>query len=202
MKIIKIYLLFCLVTLLLSCSNQQSKPVENETTNSLEINVPLVPYQQDTILREAEIFFGSTAQGMADVINQAFLDNGLPDAYIKGEEAAGSIGIGLKYGHGDLFLSDGSTSKIFWRGPTIGFDIGGNATKVFILIYDLSSIDSLYQGRFGGIEGSLYFVGGFGLTYNQKDQTKLAPVRFGLGWRQGLNIGYLQLSEENTLMPF
>ncbi|MEE2684503.1 MAG: EipA family protein [Pseudomonadota bacterium] len=202
MKIINLYLLIFLALLSISCTNQPNKPDEDSISESIESANPVIPYQQDTILREAEIFFGSTAQGMADVLNQAFLDNGLPDAYIKGEEASGSIGIGVKFGHGDLFLSNGTTNKVFWRGPTLGFDIGGNATKVFILIYNLPSVDSLFTGRFGGVEGSLYYVGGFGLNYNQRNDIKLAPVRFGLGWRQGVNIGYIQLSKENSLMPF
>ena len=130
MKIINLYLLIFLALLSISCTNQPNKLDEDTTSESIESANPVIPYQQDTILREAEIFFGSTAQGMADVLNQAFLDNGLPDAYIKGEEASGSIGIGVKFGHGDLFLSNGTTNKVFWRGHTLGFHIGGNATKV------------------------------------------------------------------------
>jgi len=159
------------------------------------------PYQEDTILQEAETFFGRGAQGVADVLNKAFSDNGPPDAYIKGEEAAAALGIGLRYGRGDVYLSDGTTSKVYWRGPSVGLDVGGNASKVFVLIYDLPTMDALYE-RYGGVEGSLYFVGGVGVTYNQRDEVTLAPVRLGVGWRQGVNVGYLHLSPESTWIPF
>ena len=159
------------------------------------------PYQTDTVLREAEAFFGAGARGVADVLNKAFSDNGPPDAYIKGEEASAAVGVGLRYGHGDVFLSDGTTSKVYWSGPSLGLDFGGNASKVFVLIYNLPSIDALYE-RYGGVEGSLYFVGGVGVNYNQRGNVTLAPVRFGVGWRQGLNVGYIHLTPEQTWVPF
>ncbi len=159
------------------------------------------PYQNDTVLREAEAFFGAGARGVADVLNKAFSDNGPPDAYIKGEEASAAIGVGLRYGHGDVFLSDGTTSKVYWSGPSLGLDFGGNASKVFVLIYDLPSLDALYE-RYGGVEGSLYYVGGVGVNYNQRGNVTLAPVRFGVGWRQGLNVGYIHLTPEQTWVPF
>jgi hypothetical protein len=159
------------------------------------------PYLEGTIMSEAEIFFGRGAQGVADVLNKTFYDNGPPDAYIKGEEVSAAVGIGLRYGHGDVYLSDGTTSKVYWRGSSLGLDVGGNASKVFILIYGLPTMDALYE-RYGGVEGSLYFVGGVGVNYNQRGEVTLAPVRFGVGWRQGINIGYLQLSPESTWIPF
>jgi len=177
-----------------ACSSQppQSPP---GSAGSLE------PYQEDTVLQEAETFFGRGAQGVADVLNKAFSDNGPPDAYIKGEEAGAALGVGIRYGHGDVFLSDGSTSKIYWRGPSLGVDVGGSAAKVFVLIYDLPNMDALFE-RYGGVEGSLYFVGGVGLTYNQRGNVRLAPVRVGVGWRQGINVGYLHLSPERSWIPF
>lgn len=166
-------------------------------------NQPIVtePYQEDTILREAEAFFGRGAQGLADVLNRAFKDNGPPDGYIKGEEGAGSVGIGLRYGHGTLYLKDGTTEKVYWRGPSIGLDVGGSASKAFVLVYRLPTLEALFQ-RFGGVEGSLYYVGGVGVNYNRSNETILAPVRFGVGWRQGINIGYLHLSPERRWVPF
>lgn len=153
------------------------------------------------MLAEAEGFFGRGAQGVADVLNKAFTDHGPPGAYIKGEEAGAALGFGLRYGHGDVFLSDGTTSKVYWRGPSLGVDVGGSAAKVFILIYDLPNLDALFE-RYGGVEGSLYFVGGVGLTYNQRGDVTLAPVRFGVGWRQGINVGYLHISPERSWIPF
>ena len=181
------------IFLLAACANRQLQPLSG----------PIVPapYQADTVLREAENFFGRGAQGVADALNRVFADNGPPGAYIKGEEGGAAIGVGLRYGHGTLYLSDGSTSKVYWRGPSLGIDLGGSAAKAFVLIYDLGTVDDLYQ-RFNGVEGSLYFVGGVGVNYNQVGGIVLAPVRFGVGWRAGVNIGYLHLSPERSWLPF
>ena len=194
MKVLRWTTTWTLVFLLAACANRQAQQPQSEP-------VAAAPYQEDTVLREAESFFGRGAQGVADALNRVFADNGPPGAYIKGEEGGGSIGVGLRYGHGTLYLSDGSTSKVYWRGPSVGFDVGGSAAKAFVLIYDLQTIDDLYQ-RFGGVEGSLYFVGGVGINYNRQDDIVLAPVRFGVGWRQGVNVGYLHLSPERSWVPF
>jgi hypothetical protein len=179
---------------LAGCTSQSTRP-QRATPVAGE------PFQEDTILREAESFFGRGAQGLADVLNRAFRDNGPPDGYIKGEEGAGSIGVGLRYGHGTLYLKDGRTAKVYWRGPSIGIDVGGSAAKTFVLVYRLPTLDAVYQ-RFGGVEGSLYYVGGIGMNYNRNGDTILAPVRFGVGWRQGVNLGYLHLSPERSWIPF
>ena len=193
MKILRLILLG-LLFILSGCANRQPQPQPQPILAN--------PYSQGTILREAEDFFGRGAQGVADAFNRVFADNeGSPGAYVKGEEGGASFGIGLRYGHGTLYLSDGSTSPVYWRGPSLGVDIGGSATKVFMLIYNMNTVNDLYQ-RFGGVEGSLYFIGGVGVNYNSLDSMVVAPVRFGLGWRQGVNIGYLHLSPESSWLPF
>ena len=180
------------------CASCSSQPPQSTTTTR---PITSQAYQRDTILNEAEAFFGRGAQGVADVLNRAFSDNGAPGAYIKGEEASVAAGVGVRYGHGDVYLSDGTTSKVYWRGPSIGLDVGGNASKVFVLIYDLPTLDALFE-RYGGVEGSVYFVGGVGLNYNERANVRLAPVRFGVGWRQGINVGYLHLSPDPSWIPF
>lgn len=192
MRVLQWAIALSLALVVAGCANRQAQPPRP---------ISAEPYQEDTILREAESFFGRGAQGVADALNRVFADNGPPGAYIKGEEAGGSIGVGLRYGHGTLYLADGRTSKIYWRGPSLGFDVGGSAAKAFVLIYDLKTVDDLYR-RFGGVEGSLYFVGGLGVNYNRQDDIILAPVRFGVGWRQGINVGYLHLSPERSWIPF
>ena len=193
MRVLQRTVIFGLILFGAACANRQPQPAEPVATE---------PFQEDTILHEAESFFGRGAQGVADVLNRVFSDNnGPPGAYIKGEEGGGAFGVGVRYGHGTLYLSDGTTSKVYWRGPSLGFDVGGSAAKAFVLIYDLNALDDLYQ-RFGGVEGSLYFVGGVGANYNAKDDIVLAPVRFGVGWRQGVNVGYLHLSPERSWVPF
>jgi hypothetical protein len=179
---------------LAGCASQRDRAARDQPLNNQ-------PFQQDTVLLEAEAFFGRGAQGLADVLNRVLGDNGPPDGYIKGEEAAGSVGFGLRYGHGTLFLEDGTTSKVYWRGPSLGIDVGGSAAKTFVLVYDLPNLEALFQ-RFGGVEGSLYYVGGVGVTYNRSDTIVLAPVRAGVGWRQGISVGYLHLSPRRSWLPF
>lgn len=159
------------------------------------------PFEEATIVREAEGFFGRGAQGIADVLNRVINDKGPPGAYIKGEEGGGAVGIGLRYGRGTLYVSDGTQAQVYWRGPSIGVDFGGSAAKTFVLVYDLPNVSALFD-RYGGVEGSLFYVGGVGVNYNRNERTVLAPVRFGVGWRQGINVGYLHLSPERSWIPF
>ena len=158
-------------------------------------------HSQQTVMSEAEEFFGDGAKGLADVVEAAFRDQGRPNGYIKGEEVSGAIGVGLRYGAGKLVLANGETRDVYWQGPSLGFDVGGNASKAFILVYNLPDLNSLFQ-RYPGVEGSLYFVGGVSVNYNQSRDIVLAPIRFGVGWRQGANVGYLHITPEKSLVPF
>ncbi len=182
-----------LAALVAGCAGRQTRvpqaPVESP------------PYEQEMILREARAFFGRGAEGLAEVVNRVFRDRGDPTGYIKGEEGGGAVGLGLRYGRGTLYLRDGTAMEVYWRGPSIGLDIGGSAARVFMLVYDLPDLPSLFE-RFGGVEGSLFFVGGVGVNYNRSGDTLLAPVRFGVGWRQGINVGYLHLSPDKSWLPF
>ncbi len=158
-------------------------------------------YDEDSVVREAEAFFGEGAKGMADVISKAFKDHGQPNGFIKGEEAGGAIGVGLRYGHGTLQLKSGVTRKVYWQGPSVGFDVGGNAAKAFVLVYKLNDIEKLFQ-RFPGVDGSIYVVGGVGVNYNQSGDIVLAPIRLGVGWRLGASVGYMKVTKEKTINPF
>jgi len=158
-------------------------------------------YEEDTILKEADAFFGGGAEGLADVIEKIFKDMGRPNAYIKGQEASGAIVIGARYGDGTLFRKAGGSIKVHWTGPTIGFDAGGNLSKVFVLIYNLPNIEAIFQ-RFPAIDGSFYFIGGVGANYHQVDDLVLAPMRFGAGFRAGVNIGYMHYRKEKSWNPF
>ncbi len=158
-------------------------------------------FDQETVLGEAEAFFGSGAEGLAEVIEKIFEEQGQPVGYIAGREAAGAAVVGLRYGDGDLLLKNGYSRKVHWQGPSVGIDWGGNAAKVFVLVYDLPSVESLFQ-RFPGVDGSLYFVGGVGMNYVQRDEIVLAPIRLGVGLRAGANIGYMKVTPEKTWNPF
>jgi len=157
-------------------------------------------FTRSEVVAEAEKFFGKGAKGLAEVLQKAFDKYGEPNAFIKGEEAGGAIGVGVRYGKGTLVRKSGGSTPVWWQGPSIGFDIGGNAAKCFTLVYNLKETRQLFQ-RFPGVEGSLYFVGGFSLNYNRTDDVTLAPVRFGVGWRQGASVGYLHFTPKMSLIP-
>lgn len=158
-------------------------------------------YDQDSVLKDATDFFGKSTEGLGRVIEKAFKDHGRPNGYIRGEEASGAITIGLRYGNGTLTLKSGATTKVFWQGPSIGFDVGGNLSKVFILVYRLPNTEKIYQ-RFPAVDGSLYYVGGAGINYQKRDSIVLAPIRLGVGLRAGASVGYMHYTRTKTLNPF
>lgn len=159
-------------------------------------------YSEPEIVTAAERFFGAGAEGVAAVVRHVFSDLGRPNGYIEGEEGSGAIGIGLRYGDGALRLRGRSgTTRVYWQGPSIGFDTGGNASKVFTLVYNMSNPDQIYQ-RFPGVDGSAYFVGGVGVNYQRRNGITLAPMRAGVGFRLGANVGYLAYSRRRRLNPF
>jgi hypothetical protein len=157
-------------------------------------------YSDDEVAKAASGFFSSGAQELSDVLAKVLKEKGHPVAIIRGEEAGGAIGVGVRYGRGELVYKGVPASKVYWQGPSIGFDIGANAVKTFILVYDLPNTAALFT-RFPGVEGSLYFVGGFGVNYVQRDGVALAPVRFGVGWRQGIALSYMNFSREKRYNP-
>ena len=158
-------------------------------------------YDQDSILKDAADFFGESTEGLAKVIEKAFKEQGRPNGYIKGKEASGAITVGLRYGDGVLIMKNGTKRKVFWEGPSIGFDLGGNASKVFVLVYHLPNAERLFE-RFPSVDGSFYYVGGVGINYQQRDRIILAPIRLGVGLRAGASIGYMHYSRKKTLNPF
>jgi hypothetical protein len=158
-------------------------------------------FDQDSVLKAATDFFGSTTEGLAKVIEKAFKEQGRPNAYIRGQEASGALTIGLRYGEGQLVMKHGAGNKVFWAGPSIGFDAGANASKVFTLVYKLPRADAIYR-RFPGVDGSLYYIGGAGINYQHADGITLAPIRLGVGLRAGASVGYLHYRREKSLNPF
>jgi hypothetical protein len=158
-------------------------------------------YRQDEILAAIDGFFGQGAENLGQVVQKIFQDYGEPNAYITGEEFAATLGVGVRYGTGTLNIKQGDGGVIYWQGPSIGFDVGANLSKVFVLIYQLPETDALFQ-RFPGIEGSLYFVGGVGVNYLQAGDVVVAPIRFGAGWRQGLSAGYMNFTRNARYNPF
>lgn len=158
-------------------------------------------YDEDSILKAATDFFGQTTEGLAKVIEKAFKDQGRPNAYIKGEEAGAAITVGLRYGDGELLMKGGGAARVYWAGPSIGFDLGANASKVFTLVYHLPQVSAIYQ-RFPGVDGSLYYIGGAGINYQRLKGITLAPIRLGVGLRAGASVGYIHYRREKTINPF
>ncbi|OWQ47831.1 hypothetical protein CDL60_09820 [Roseateles noduli] len=158
-------------------------------------------YDEDSVLKEATDFFGETTEGLAKVIEKAFKDQGRPNAYIKGQEASGAVTVGLRYGDGQLIMKRGGGGKVYWAGPSVGFDVGGNASKVFTLVYKLPKASAIYR-RFPGVDGSLYYIGGAGVNYQRANGITLAPIRLGVGLRAGASVGYVHYRREKSINPF
>jgi hypothetical protein len=157
-------------------------------------------YDQDSTLKDVTEFFGSTTEGLAKVVEKAFREKGRPNAYIKGEEVSAALTVGLRYGEGDLTMKKGGSAKVYWSGPSIGIDAGANASKVFVLVYHLPRPADIYQ-RFPGVDGSLYFIGGAGINYQQRGDIVLAPIRLGVGVRSGASVGYMHFRDKKSWNP-
>jgi hypothetical protein len=158
-------------------------------------------YSPEEILSVGHGFFGKTTRGLANAVEYVFQRQGEPTAYIVGEEAAGSFVGGLRYGEGTIYYKNGIKQRIYWQGPSVGFDFGANGSRSLVLIYNSQSPEDLYT-RFGGVEGSAYFVGGLGVNFQAKDDIILAPIRTGVGARLGANVGYLKYSGRPDWNPF
>lgn len=158
-------------------------------------------FQHDDLIAAAEGVFGKGASGLAGIIENILKDQGQPNAYIAGNEGSGAIGVGLRYGKGEMFHKVEGQRTVYWTGPSIGFDLGGDANKVFVLVYNLYDSQDLYK-RFPQGEGHVYFVGGFSASYLRRGDVVLIPVRLGVGWRLGVNAGYMKFSEKRRIVPF
>lgn len=158
-------------------------------------------YSRDELINRTSDFFGVGAEAAGAIIEKIFKDNGRPTGYIAGEEASGAFAVGLRYGSGLLYMKNRRPQKVYWRGPSIGFDAGGNGSRVFTLCYNLQYPDMIYR-RFPGVEGSAYFIGGLGANYQRAEDITLAPIRAGVGFRLGASIGYLAYSRKGTWVPF
>jgi hypothetical protein len=122
-------------------------------------------------------------------------------AEIDGLTAGGAWVAGLRYGEGMLYTKNAGDRRVYWQGPSLGFDFGGDGARTMMLIYDLPATDAIYQ-RFVGIEGSAYFVGGLGMTALTFNNIVVVPIRSGIGLRLGANVGYLKFTPTATWNPF
>jgi hypothetical protein len=158
-------------------------------------------YDEDEIVHRASDFMGVTAETAGGIIEKTFKDQGRPSAYIAGEEGSGAFVAGLRYGKGLLYMKGRPAMTVYWQGPSVGFDAGGNGSRVFVLCYNLQYPDAIFR-RFPGVDGSAYFIGGLGVNYQRADAITLAPIRAGVGFRLGANLGYLSYSRHRNIIPF
>lgn len=186
--------------LLTACATQSAPPPEYGQPSQYQDDINT--YSREEIVEATADFFGVTAEAAASALERVFSDLGRPVGYIAGEEVSAAAGVGLRYGEGHLTLKgDPDSHKVYWTGPSIGFDAGGDASRTFTLVYNLDDIDRLYQ-RFPGVEGSAYLVGGLGVNYQRADEVTLAPIRSGVGLRAGANVGYVAYSRRRNWIPF
>ncbi|ACB79880.1 conserved hypothetical protein [Methylorubrum populi BJ001] len=173
--------------------------------------VPAAAYQDDGVrpdsFRASEVvenghrFFGSVSRGLALTVEEASRRWGEPNGYILGQEASGAIVGGLRFGEGTLYTRNAGQRRIYWQGPTLGFDVGGDGARTMMLVYNLPAVRDLYR-RFGGVDGSAYFIGGFGMTAVTDGGIIVVPIRSGVGARLGINVGYLKFTGRPTWNPF
>ncbi len=158
-------------------------------------------FSQNEVLEAGHRFFGSISKGLAEVVEYAFRKSGRPNGYILGEDAGGAFVAGLRYGEGTLYTKDAGAHKVYWQGPSIGYDFGGEGSRTMVLVYNLRDPFQIYN-RYAGVQGSAYFVGGVGIQYQTHGNVTLAPIRAGVGLRLGANVGYLKYTRSPTWNPF
>ena len=158
-------------------------------------------FSPDELIEAGHHFFGGVSRGLAMIMQKAFSQWGEPNGYILGEEGSGAFVGGLRYGDGTLYTKNAGDLRVFWEGPSIGFDAGADGARTMMLVYNLPATQAIFD-RFGGVNGSAYFIGGFGMTALTANNIVLVPIRSGVGFRLGANLGYLKFTQQPTWNPF
>ncbi len=158
-------------------------------------------FSSNEIVANGHRFFGSVSRGLAEIVEAATKRWGKPNGYVLGQEAGGAFIGGLRYGEGVMYTRNAGDLKVFWQGPSLGFDAGADGDRTMMLVYNLSSTGAIFR-RFGGVDGSAYLVGGFGMTALVNDDVYVVPIRSGIGARLGLNVSYLKFTQSSTWNPF
>lgn len=158
-------------------------------------------YTADEIIQSGHRFFGATSGGLATVVEKIFSRYGLPNGYVLGEEGSGAFVGGLTYGEGTMYTKNAGDHRVYWQGPSLGWDFGGQGSRTMMLVYNMNDVSNVYN-RFAGVAGSAYLVAGVGFTALKHGNMVLVPVKTGVGARLGVNVGYLKLTERATWNPF
>ena len=190
--------LFCQLFALLVCGFLLSAPAGHAQG---QFPPKVEDFSESTLVISAAKYLGTTAESMAEIMDRVFSQYGIPDAIIRGEEVSAAVVFGLRYGRGTLEMRRGAQHPIYWRGPSAGVDTGGNAAKSFTLVYGIQNVEEAYS-RFGGVDGSAFYLGGVAVNYLQRDDIVMAPMRAGVGLRAGVSIGYLKFTRESGWFPF
>jgi hypothetical protein len=167
-------------------------PPQPPTTNQFSSN---------EVIDAGHRFFGGVSRGLAEIVEKAVSQWGLPNGYVLGQEASGAFIGGLRYGDGTLYTRNAGDVRVFWQGPSVGFDAGADGARTMMLVYNLPQVGAIFD-RFGGIAGSAYFIGGFGMTALAANNIVVVPIRSGIGLRLGANLGYLKFTDTPTWNPF
>ena len=189
--------LFLLFGLAVAGCSQDAGEKEADITTTGENET----FQEETVMHNAEVFFGKGAKGVGKAIEKIFSKYGEPNAYMTGSEAGAGLVIGVRYGDGDLFHKIEGTQPIHWTGPSIGLDIGADAAKVFTLVYNLYDTEEIFT-RFAAVEGQFFIIGGAGVSVHKKKDIVIAQVRIGVGLRSQLSVGYLKFTKKRSMLPF
>ena len=188
---------------------QQTSDTSSEVPPQPPASSPVLPppranqYSSNEIIDAGHHFFGGISHGLASIVEKAVSQWGLPNGYILGEEASGAFIGGLRYGEGTLYTRNAGDARVFWQGPSLGFDYGADGARTMMLVYNLPQTEAIFD-RFGGVAGSAYFIGGLGMTALTSGDGHMAvvPIRYGLGLQFGANLGYLKFTERPTWNPF
>jgi hypothetical protein len=158
-------------------------------------------FSTNEIVDSGHRFFGAVSRGLAEAVQEATRRWGQPNGYVLGQEASAAFVGGLRYGEGKMYTRNAGDQSVFWQGPSIGFDAGADGDRTMMLVYNLPAVGAIFR-RFGGIDGSAYFIGGFGFTALGADNIIVVPIRTGIGARLGVNISYLKFTPRATWNPF
>ena len=158
-------------------------------------------YSQNEVLGAGHRFFGSISESLARAVERVFASQGRPNGYILGEDAGGAIVAGLRYGEGTLYTKDVGNHRVYWQGPSVGYDFGGEGSKTMVLVYNLRDPSDIYE-RYGGVQGAAYVIGGVSVQFQKYEHVTLAVIRSGVGLRLGANVGYLKYTRRPTWNPF
>lgn len=182
------------------CATPANNPVPQDGAQAQGPVDKSKTYNENELITAISTHLGVTAESAASAIERLFKDKGRPTGYITGQEGSGAVIVGARYGQGTLWMKNGRSQKVYWQGPSVGFDGGADVSKVFTLVYGLNDPQYIFQ-RFPGVDGSAYLVAGMAVNYQRANGITLAPVRSGVGARLGVNVNYISITRKRSLIP-